>query len=254
MLRNAKNLEACELRARDGRIGHVRDFYFDDRQWTVRYLVVDTGGWLSGREVLISPVAVGVADWRERVLPVDLPRRQVQESPGIDTAQAVSPEDEMRLSEHYNWPVYWSAAGFADGFGLPMVPPLLPPPMGEARSARATAASGVAEHHLRSVRRVTGHRIEARDGTIGHVEDFLLDDTSWTVRYVVVDTRNWWPGKKVLVAPQWIHELSWDEAKVVVDLSRDAIKDSPAYNPAEVVTPDYAAQLHEHYGRARPPQ
>jgi hypothetical protein len=252
MLRHAKQLEKYELRARDGKIGHVQDFFFDDRSWTVRYLVVDTGSWLNSRRVLISPTAVSGAEWERKLLPVNLTREQVRGSPGVETETPVSREQEVALTQYYNWPAYWGAAGFPDvGFAvhtLPVVPPEV-----VARDAARRAGSAVEqEHHLRSVRAVTGHAIEATDGAIGHVDDFLIDDRSWAIRYVVVDTRNWWPGKKVVIAPEWIHEVGWDEAKVFVDLARDTIKAGPAYDPATELTPGYAGKLHEHYGRPPP--
>jgi hypothetical protein len=258
MLRHAKELEHYELRARDGKIGHVHDFLFDDRRWTVRYLVVDTGTWLDSRKVLIAPAAVSRAEWDRRLLPVDLSQEQVRNSPGIDTEQPVSREYEAALSQYYNWPAYWGAAGFPDvGFAMPIVP-IIPAEVaaaeaGSAATRDARAATAVHEdRHLRSVRTVTGYAIEATDGAIGHVDDFLIDDRSWDIRYLIVDTRNWWPGKKVIVAPQWIHEVGWEEAKVFVDLTRNAIKTSPAYDPNQQVTPDYAGQLHQHYDRPPP--
>ena len=261
MLRNAKELEHCELRARDGKIGHVHDFLFDDRQWVVRYLVIDTGPWLDRREVLISPTAVSRAEWDRRLLPVDLTREQVRQSPRVDIEQRLSPEQELALTQYYSWPMYWG--GFPDvGFALPVVPIIPPraeatPATEEARHARAVESSTVAavheDRHLRSVRTVTGHAIEATDGAIGHVADFLIDDRSWDIRYLLVDTRNWWPGRKVILAPQWIREVGWDDARVHVDLTRTAIKTSPAYDPAAPITPDYAGHLHRHYGRPPPP-
>ena len=250
MLRTAKSLERFELRARDGNIGHVRDFYFDDRSWTVRYLVVETGSWLNSREVLISPASIGVADWQERFLPVDLSIQQVRNSPPIDTQQPVTPEQELQLTEYYNWPAYWGAAGFPDvGFVPLMMPSALAvyAPPGGKRSG--TVAE---EHHLRSVRDVSAYPLEANDGPLGHVSDFLIDDTTWRIRYLLVSTATWWPGKKILIAPQWIDEVGWDERCVYVALSRRAIESSPAYDPKMPVTPDYSLRLHEHYGQPPP--
>jgi len=253
MLRNAKELEQFELRARDGKIGHVVDFFFDDQRWTVRYLVVDTGTWLDSRKVLISPVAVSRAEWDSRLLPLNLTQYQVRHSPRIDTEQPVSREHEAALLQYYNWPSYWGVAGFPDiGFAMPVMPPLpLYAPVPDVRQESPAGTAVHEDHHLRSVRAVTGHSIEAVDGAIGHVDDFLIDDRSWEIRYLVADTRNWWPGKKVLIAPQWIARLSWDEAKVEIDLTRTAIKSSPAYDPAAPLTPDYAGQLDAHYLRHR---
>jgi hypothetical protein len=257
MLRNAKKLEGYALRARNGEIGYVKDFFFDDRTWTVRYLVVDTGTWLKSRKVLIAPTALGVADWEKRVLPVALTQDQVRLSPPLDPAEPVTQEHENQLTHYYNWPAYWGAAGFPDmGYALPMVPIDVEPPQHDggtvpARRASAETAARPTPHHVRSVRAVTGYAIAASDGAIGHVDDFLIDDRNWEIRYLVVDTRKFLPGKKVLIAPQWIESVGWEEAKVSINLSQDAIKHSPEYDPSAVLTPDYAGQLHDHYRRPR---
>jgi hypothetical protein len=262
MLQNAVKLEHHELRARDGKIGHVQDFFFGDRQWTVRYLVVDTGSWLASRKVLISPVAVQVVNHDDKVISVDLTQAQVRDSPTIDSEQPVSREHEAALTSYYDWPAYWGAAGFPDtGFATPVVPmvpidiagaggiddPILAGDRTKnADPAGATRAEG---HHLRSVRAVTGHTIEAIDGSIGHVDDFLIDDASWEIRYLVVDTRNWWPGKKVVITPDMIHSVGWNEAKVRLGVTRAAVKASPPYDPEKGLTPDYAGHLRDHYAR-----
>ncbi len=251
MLRHAKQLEHYELRARDGKIGHVRDFLFDDRSWVVRYLVIDTGSWLNSRKVLVSPTAVSRAEWEQKLLPVNLTRDQVRTSPGIETEGPVTREQEAALSTYYNWPAYWGAVGFPDvGFALPTIP-IVPPP-GALEDATGTSTALLTEHHLRSVRAVTGHAIEATDGEIGHVDDFLIDDFNWSIRYLIVDTGNWLPGKKVILAPQWIHQVGWDEAKVFVDLTRAAVQASPPFDPAHPITGDYAGRLHDHYRRPPP--
>ncbi|HUR58860.1 MAG TPA: PRC-barrel domain-containing protein, partial [Opitutaceae bacterium] len=231
---------------------------FDDRSWTVRYLVVDTGTWLNSRKVLISPSALGVAEWDKRVLPVALTQDQVRLSPPLDPAEPVTQEHENQLTHYYNWPAYWGPAGFPDmGYAMPMVPVDVEPPqpagvpVAPARRVSAENAVHPAPHHVRSVRAVTGYAIAAKDGALGHVDDFLIDDRSWEIRYLVVDTRNFLPGKKVIVAPQWIQSVGWEDAKVSVDLARETIKSSPEYDPEQVLTPDYAGQLHDHYGRAR---
>jgi hypothetical protein len=263
MLLNAVKLEHYELRARDGKLGHVQDFFFDDRQWTIRYLVVDTGTWLNSRKVLISPVAVRATDHGDKVILLDLTQEQVRNSPGIDSEQPVSREHEAALVSYYDWPAYWGAAGFPDiGFGAPVVPmiPVDPAgthgvhnPEGATRDMSNAGGASVAHresHHLRSVRAVTGHSIEAADGGIGHVDDFLIDDQTWEIRYLVVDTRNWWPGKKVVIAPPWIREVGWNEAKVFVGLTRAAIKASPPYDPEKAVSAQYAGDLRDHYARS----
>jgi hypothetical protein len=105
------------------------------------------------------------------------------------------------------------------------------------------------DHHLRSTHAVTGYHIQATDGEIGHVEDFIIDDETWTIRYLLVNTLNWWPGKKVLVSPLWIDRVSWGESKVFVNLSRETIKHSPEYTEEFLLTRDYEDELHRHYNR-----
>lgn len=261
MLRNAKNLERCELRARDGKIGHVDDFLFDDRQWKIRYLVADTGTWLDSRRVLIAPAALGAPEWERHMVPVNLTRDQVRKSPPVNGAQPISREHEMLLSQYYNWPPYWGAAGFPDaGIAMPVMPVALgagPSAAGARNSGRGatgeppSAPTPLQEHHTRSMRRVSTYYIEATDGRIGHVDDFLIDERTWEIRYLVVDTRNWLPGKKVLIAPQWINEVGWDDARVHVGLTRATIKGSPAYDPSEPLSSEYTAHLHDYYGRPR---
>jgi hypothetical protein len=249
MLQKAREIEGFELRARDGQIGHVSDFFFDDRRWTVRYFVVDTGAWLDHREVLIAPTAVCGVDLTQRLLSVDLTSQQVRESPAVDPTEPISREQELLLTQYYSWPMYWTGAGFGDPL-LMSTPPFLP--VNAPRPVRSKAVSSLdEEHHIRSVDDVRGHRIEANDGMIGHVDEFLLDDRDWSIAYLVVDTRNWWPGKRVLISPEWIFEVGWSEAKVFVDLSREAIRRSPEYDPTVPPTRDYTDELHAHYGQPR---
>lgn len=258
MLRNAKSLEGYALRARDGDIGHVRDFYFDDQHWRIRYFVVDAGSWLTGRQVLISPESVKGQLWADRVIPVDLTQDQVRNSPSIDTAKPVSRQHEMELRHHYGWPPYWGVV-FPEAAMVPPPPiaPLDAPSPRSTRTAeenkRAAEKEPAGDPHLRSTSEVIRYHIEAADGAIGHLDDFLIDDAAWHIRYLVIDTLNWWPGKKVIVAPGWIREVSWTDSKVLIDLSRASIKGSPEYDPSNPVTAQYASFLHDHYGRPHSP-
>lgn len=258
MLHSVKDMEGYALRARDGDIGKVRDFYFDDQHWHVRYFVVDTGAWLTGRRVLISPEAVSGQIWADKVIPVKLTQDQVRSSPSIDTAKPVSRQHEMKLRHHYGWPPYWSVV-FPEAATAPIRddPPLDAPAQRYTRTenlGQPTPASATrGDPHLRSTSEVSRYHIEALDGSIGHLDDFLIDDYSWRIRYLVVDTRNWWPGKKVIIAPGWIRDVSWAESKVVAALSRATIRNSPAYDPTQPVTAEYADRLHDHYSRPRYP-
>lgn len=248
MLRNIKDIFGHELRATDGPVGEIRDVYFDDHSWNVRYFVVKTGHWLNSRLVLISPEVAKVPEWNRDILPVSLTKDQVKNSPDIDTAKPVSRQHESALRRYYGWPTYWGSAGVPDaGFTTAeAMPGARVNPGGEARHA---APAG--EPTLRSAHAVAGYSIEATDGGIGHVEDFLVDDQGWRIRYLVIDTRNWLPGRKVVVSPEWIREVSWDESRVFVDHTVDAIKRSPVYDPAKQFDAEYASKLHDYYGRPR---
>jgi hypothetical protein len=257
MIRSVSELKGYTIEASDGDIGEVLQFYFDDEKWTIRYLVADTGGWLTGRRVLISPAALGRVDWNSRKLHVNMTKERVENSPSIDTDRPVSRQQETEYYNYYGYPYYWSGPYVWGPVPYPAYAPVAP-----ANTASPAGAPGTVEReavearkrsedvHLRSTQEVINYYIEANDGDIGHVEDFLIDDESWTVRYVVVDTRNWWPGKKVLVSPEWIRSVSWSDSRVYVDLSRDKIKNAPEYDPSLPLTRDYEARLHKQYGRS----
>jgi sporulation protein YlmC with PRC-barrel domain len=245
MARTVSDLKGLTIAATDGDIGSVQDLYFDDISWTVRYLVVDTGGWLPGRQVLISPMATTGAGAHDRI-PVRLTRAQVEQSPSVESDEPVNRQYELRYSRYYGYPDYWAgpyrwgATPYADEV-IPTPPDLtvesVPPESGDP--------------HLRSARDVIGYYLEATDGDLGHVDDFTVDDREWAIRYMVVDTRNWWPGKKVLVSPEWIREVSWPDSRVYVDLSREGIKSAPEFDPARPLEREYEGRLYDHHRRRR---
>lgn len=247
MLINATYLKGLVIRATDGELGTVDQFYFDDETWGVRYLTVQTGGWLNGRRVLISPISVVHADWPSRRLDVALTKKQVENSPEIDTQRPVSRQHEAGYLGYYGYPYYW---------GGPYLWGATPNPAGLAvppSSTREAAADRIrresADSHLRSAEAVTGYYIEASDGEIGHVEGFVVDEEAWAIRYIEVATRNWWPGKKVLVSPAWIERVSWKDSKVYLGLSRETIKDAPKYVESTPITREYEDRLYATYGR-----
>ena len=249
MMRNVKDLRGYAIRATDGVIGTVDDFYFDDEDWDIRYLVVDTGKWLSGRTVLISPIAIGSPDWMVQELPVSLTKSQVKRSPDIDTRKPVSRQHEAEYAQYYGYPYYWGGAGF---WGMGAYPGSLTTEgriEEELKTHRTHATSTPNACHLRSSNAVIGHHIEATDGEIGHLEDLLVDDYTWAIRYLIVNTSNWWGGQRVLIGPHSIKDVSWSEAKVSVDLTRQAVKDAPAYASAAQVDRQSEPALSGHYGR-----
>jgi sporulation protein YlmC with PRC-barrel domain len=255
VLQSVSDLQGKVIHASDGELGTVDQFLFDDESWTIRYLVVETGKLL-GRKVLISPISIDRKHETDG-LTLTLTKEQIRNSPSIDTDQPVSRQHETQYFNYYGYPYYWGGPGLWGGTAYPIGHPSTTRTLeypdrtsgyaGTAATARAQPAKKE-DPHLRSTKEVTGYYIEATDGNIGHVEDFLIDNENWAIRYMVVDTVNWWPGKKVVVAPQWIKDVSWTESRVYVDLSRERIKNAPEYNPASIMNREYEDKLYEHYG------
>jgi uncharacterized protein YrrD len=228
MQQNLAHLINWNLDATDGEIGKVEDFYFDDQTWAVRYLVVKTGGWLSGRKVLISPTVVIGNNWDLGLFPVSITKDQVRNSPDINTDKPVSRQHEAELAVYYSWQSTWGP-GFYQGAAwgvIPSTPVVDPSALNEADGA----TSAEEDFHLRSAQQVGGYHIHAKDGDIGHIVDFIFDDQSWQISHLLIDTHNWVGGEKIVLAVQHIKEIQWQNSKVVVDLSMDDIKNSFSFN------------------------
>jgi hypothetical protein len=231
MLTSVKELLNYRLRAVDGEIGRLADVYFDDREWTVRYLVADTGSWMSDNHVLISTYSVSPAEPSNQQFSVDLKRKQIEDSPVIDKNVPVSRQQEKSLSEHYNWPVYW--------LGVSRVgTPMSVPSYSEEQDMEAS--------HLRSTKEVMTYHIRAMDGELGHVEDFLIDD-DWNLRYMIVDTKNYWTGRKFVVAPDWIRTITWDGQMVHVGMQRQEITEAPEFRTGKPITKEFEEKLNDYY-------
>lgn len=239
MLRNANDLVGYRLGATDGEFGKVRDFYFDDQAWTVRYLVADTGRWLPGKLVLIYPGAVQSADWKQGELILNITRRQIEEGPLVNEDEPVSRQKEKDFVAHYDWPYYWTDPLH------PVVAPMWPGGVEGKRNEGERESGG--DPNLRSIREVLNYKVEAADGNLGHVEDFILDDDDWRIRYLVIDTVNWWPGKKVLVNPAWFTGVDWKTRSVTCQLTRDKIRTAPEYDSSRPIDRDYESLLYDHY-------
>jgi hypothetical protein len=239
MLRNVSGFTGYSIGARAKVLGKVRDFYFDDRFWVVRYIVVDTRSWLPGRKVLISPMVVENSDAKSKALNVNLTAEQVKNSPPIEADKPVSREMEDQLAKHFGWSRYWQPAVT----------------IGEAATVERSLAEDSPEgegSHLRSANEVTGYCLEAADGPIGRVEDIIVEDEGWGVRYLaVLAPVTALSGKKVLIAQQWITQVSWTESAVHVDVLRDAVKNSPDYDPSAPVNREYETRLYDYYGRPK---
>jgi hypothetical protein len=228
MLRSVKQLYGYTLGALDGEIGRVKGFYFDDKDWVIRYLVADTGTWMVGHKVLISPYALGSIYSAGRILQVHLPREKIEESPTIETQLPAAREHEMAYYRYYNWPTYWDGPGLWGQSPVPLVPPDYETE--EAPPSRLKMREP--ESRLRSTLELTGHQVQSTDGEIGHVEDFLLDDSSWAIKSLVVAMGHSWSGKNVLVSARSIARVDWEEAKVFVNMTRSALLAEPEYQNA----------------------
>lgn len=244
MLRSAANLQGYTIEATDGDIGQLDRLFFDDTQWTVRYLVVDTGKWLPGRKVLIPPVAVERIDRVARRIHLQLTREKIKTSPDVDSDQPVSRQQESALSAYYGYGPYgmgdglWGSASYPPGMLAPLPPAaaaFAPPPAvpGGAASAHGDAETPSGDPHLRSTKEVAGYHVKATDDEIGHVDDFLIDE-SWAIRSVVVDTSNWPGGRSVLISPENVRQIDWLGSIVHVGISAAQVRSSPPYESADV--------------------
>ena len=242
MLRSAKATLGYRLIATDGEFGKIHDMSFDDLTWTIRYIVAETGSWLFGRLVLLSPAFFGSADWLRGEVPVSLTKLQIEQSPSIDTKQTVSRQRETELQQYYGWPAYWIAVPADLGLGFPANTP--------ARLGTNPPKCG-GDPHLRSIREVTGYHIQAKDGDIGHVDDFVFQDDAWIIRYLVVDTRDWLHGRRVLIPPGWTTVIHWSKREVCVENSREAIQNAPEYDSFDPVNRVYEERLYDYYGRPK---
>lgn len=254
MLHSLKDLEGYTIGATDGEVGHVKDFYFDDHAWAVRYLVVETGDWLKSRKVLISPHAIQHLKWTDKTLPAAITQAQVRNSPDIDTDKPISRQHEIQYLSYYGYPYYWDSVSSWGGGLTPDMFPVDSPATDAARhdQQKAQSVKLEAQHHdddphLRSCKAVAGYHVHAVDGEIGKIDGFLIDDVDWSIRYLIVNTSNWWLGHQVLIAPQWFKDVNWADSEISTTLGRDSVMEAPPYFSAEAVNRALEADLYSHY-------
>ena len=235
MLRTAADLKTRRITAIDGDIGSIDRFFFDDERWTIRHIVVDLGKWLPGRRVLISPVAVLEIDDEHTSVRVNLTKEKVRASPDIDTDKPVSRQHEITLHRHYGYVPYWGGSGLWGGGYFP-AGLAVPPPAAVAFAPEVLhefdgndRSSG--DSHLRSTKAVAGYHLRTADGEAGHVDDFVIDDESWAIRYLVVDTSNWPGGRSVLVPVEWVKEVDWSILQIRVDASSQQVRNREEFAP-----------------------
>jgi len=261
MLRSINELKEYAITATDGAIGHVKNFYFDDESWAIRYLIVETGLWLFNRNVLISPKAIGIPEWSAKSLPVAITKEQVEHSPEIDTDKPVSRQHEDDYLRYYDYPRYWIGGGL---WGVGIYPdemmqgyannPTVPDSYRRNESINRERKIDHDRHqdddsHLRSYDEVIGYHLHAKDGDIGHVTDMLVDEKTWAIRYLLIETGNWWSNHTVLIAPQWIEHVQLPEKRLTVSLSQQEVKDAPLYDGSVPLDREFESAIHAHYRR-----
>ena len=240
-LMRVRDIQGYELAAKDGAIGRCSDLLFNDEDWVVRYVVADTRKWLPGRKVLISPISIDGTDSDHQLLAVGLTKKQIKGAPPLDSHAPVSRQYEMLYNKYYQWPAYWDGA-------LTWGPHPLPRLLQRPEKIQMEKERADINDCLRSTTEVIGYEIQATDTDIGHVEDFIVEEESWIIRYLVVDTSNWLPGsKRVIIAPPWVDLLDWGRKAVVVKLPSEQIKNGPEYDQSRPIDREYEEAVHRYY-------
>ena len=262
MLRSIQSLIGFTMGATDGEIGKVKDFYFDDKTWRIKYLVVETGNWLFGRKVLLSPVALQTTNLESNSLPVNLTKDQIKHSPDIDTDKPVSAQQEAELHSHYSWPnneaagIGFMTTGMVGGVVAPGIP------FDERISDEVHHHSDTVsdrgpenenpqhqsgDQHLRSFKDLKGYTIHASDGEFGEVDDLIVDSVSWSVPFMVIETGNWYSGKKILTTTKNIRSIEWKDSSVHVTQSTHTLKSSPEFDYSEPMDQETERSLYNFY-------
>jgi hypothetical protein len=240
-MKAASLLESCTLLAADGAVGTIEQFYFGTRQWTIRYLVVNSGCPQAGWRLLISPVAIGDVRPGNREIEIELTRSQVRNSPAVNTHKPLTRRFEARYFDYYGWPAYWET-GSSSGSPRPRRSIF-----GTRRAGNgATARQG--DKDLRATTEIKGLAVEARDGFIGQAVDFIIDSRYWVIRYLDIETRGWWQQKHVLIHPGWIEDIDWAGGSARVALSCDALRQAPEFDTSGTIDRDYETRLFNCYG------
>ncbi|MDQ2864077.1 MAG: PRC-barrel domain-containing protein [Bacteroidota bacterium] len=227
MQRTIKSLIGYGMEATDGDIGEVEEFYFEDTTWLIRYLILKTGNWFLYRKVLISPQAIVKKYKASGLFAVNLSKEQIRTSPDIDTDKPVSRQQDIELYGHYVWQRYGSGF-YAGGSAVIDNDPIIDEKI--VKEADPNDKRSDDDLHLRSTKTIIGYHIHASDGDFGHVSDFIFDDANWQIIFLVVDTHNWFGGKKVLIETGTVKEIQWDNSKVILNISTDEIKECPLFD------------------------
>lgn len=253
MLRKLKNLKGFTIQGKDDDLGKVEDFYFDQERFVIRYVVIDTGNWLQEELTLISPEAFEEINYETEEIFVNLNSEELKEGPSIEKNKPVSKETEEKLVNHFEWPVYWTGGAYpASGTAVQGASVRRDKIFNYEESPAKQKQTGKkdTESNLRSFNEVRKYHIQAEDDEFGHLEDLFIDEENWVIRYLLVDTRNILPGKDVLIAPEWLQSISWNEEKIYVNKTKEEIKNAPEYKEGKfenIINRDYEEKLYDHY-------
>jgi hypothetical protein len=252
MLRSVDEIIGYQLHADNQSFGNCGDILFDDQWWTIRHIIANTGIWLIGKKILVSPIMIDKPDWSTRSLFLNISKEALENCPAPSTDEPVSREHEKKIYRYFGYPYYWTGSGLWGTAAYPAAVGTVPPETVSRQDEDLDEPESETprENHLRSFKEVKGYFIKASDGDIGHVEDFIFDDDTWALRYVVVDTRNWLPGgKKVLLSLDWVKSINWLKSLLEMDLSTRAIKDGPEFDPRKPVNLETETRIYDYYGR-----
>jgi hypothetical protein len=259
MLFAVSGLIGCAVHASDGEVGAVKDFLIDDRTWTIRWMAVAAGEWLAGRRVVfihpsaIAPLALParptlpmMSQGETLSLAVNLMRGQIEAGPHAHLDEPVTRDMEALLYDYYGWDPYWAASPFGAANQRNAESELVD---GAARlQADAQTPPLEGADHLHGALAFKGYSVHATDGDIGHVENLIADDANWDIRYLVLATRNWWPGKIVQLSPHAVKGVDWFGKEVSVNVSRDQVRSAPPWDPLAMADEVGEAALHRHFG------
>lgn len=241
MLRSTKEIQGFTILASDGPMGSIDEFFFDDQSWVIRYAVVNTGIWLFGRKVLLTPSSFNHLDSKNQCLPVKLSKDQVMGSPDIDTDQPVSRQQEQSLHHYFGWMPYWDIEALG----------AVPSPIARKEETIHIEQKSNQNAHLRRTNEVFGYAMQTENGVIGVLTDFILDDRLWLIRYAVVEIKNLLSIKRVLLSRDWIQKISWEEKKISLGLDREFVKNSPEFDSDKDISREFETLLYDYYGRSK---
>ncbi|WP_162632618.1 PRC-barrel domain-containing protein [Paraliobacillus zengyii] len=240
------------IRATDDVLGKIKDIYFDDKFWTVRYLVADTGKWLPSEKVLLSPLSVNKVDSENATVDVLASKEKVRNAPNKKADEPISKQDEIDLTGYYGWPNYWSQIGPWGGFSTPAALAVADKQREIQEKAKADQKES---HQLRSVNEIkgelTGYKVEGIGGKIGHVSDVIIDEENWKITYLVIETSKFLAANFILIATDWISDIHWYDKKIYVEVDNEKVKNVTDFDIHAPLTKEYEEKLYSDLGKQK---